>query len=91
MTEKKELTFGEKARSVSFQPKGNRPRQVERSLERDREAYKRLKDDGLQPGNVLGAADLEVRAAEKFEVETGQIITDDATRKEAVELVGDSS
>lgn len=88
MTDKEELTFGEKARSVSFQVKGNRPRRVEQSLERDMAAYKRLRADGLQPGNVLGAADLEARATAGFEVETGHIISDDATRREAAGIVG---
>jgi hypothetical protein len=91
MTDSRELTFGEKARSVSFQSKGNRPRQVERILERDMDAYKRLRADGLQPGNVLGAADLETRAVAKVEVETGHIIADAATRKVAESLGGDPS
>ncbi len=43
----------------------------ERQMDKDVKAYKRLRHDGLQPKGVKGAAELESRAASKFEVESG--------------------
>jgi len=41
-------------------------------MHKDVAAYKRLRKDGVQPKSVKGAAELESRAASKWEVETGQ-------------------
>ena len=43
----------------------------DRVLDKDLAAYKRLRDDGLQPKNIDGSATVEARANEKWQVETG--------------------
>lgn len=48
----------------------------EAQLTKDLPAYKRLRQDGLQPKHVGGSADLEKRATDSFEVETGHIYPD---------------
>lgn len=45
--------------------------QKERRWDRDMDAYKRLRRDGLQPPNIDGSAKLEQKAEHKFQVETG--------------------
>jgi hypothetical protein len=45
--------------------------QKDRVLDKDLAAYKRLRDDGLQPKNIDGSATVEARANEKWQVETG--------------------
>lgn len=42
-------------------------------LHKDLDAYKRLRDEGLQPRKIDGAAQVERRAEEKWQVETGVI------------------
>ena len=42
-------------------------------LEKDLDAYKRLRDEGLQPHNIDGSAKVEQLADSKFQVETGII------------------
>lgn len=41
----------------------------------DRPAYKRLRENGTQPKNVLGCAELEMKASTRLEVESGQLLT----------------
>lgn len=53
----------------------------ERRLDKDRPAYKRLKDEGLQPARLMGAADLEKRAQSRFEIEAGRILPDSQARR----------
>lgn len=43
----------------------------DRLLHKDLDAYKRLRNDGMQPKKIDGAADVEKRADEKWQVETG--------------------
>ena len=45
--------------------------QKEKRWDRDMDAYKRLRNDGLQPPNIDGSARLEQRAEHKIQVETG--------------------
>jgi hypothetical protein len=45
--------------------------QTERNWKQDLPAYKRLRADGLQPKCIDGAANVERRAQEKWQVETG--------------------
>lgn len=45
----------------------------EKRWDRDMAAYKRLRNDGLQPPNIDGSARLEQKAEHKFQVETGQL------------------
>lgn len=57
-------------------------------LSRDREAYKRLRADGLQPGHVGGSEHLERHATLPIEVEYGHVFktpTGKALAKEACE------
>jgi len=51
-------------------------------LEKDREAYKRLRRNGEQPKHVEGSAFFEAKANESFEITTGSIVTDTNDRKE---------
>lgn len=46
----------------------------ETMLDKDRPAYKRMRDEGLQPKSVRGAARIEANASSVFEVETGRIL-----------------
>lgn len=62
----------EKWKSIGYI--GPRTRTVNKNddqLTRDREAYKRLRDSGLQPPHVGGSADLERDATLPIEVEMG--------------------
>ena len=45
----------------------------ERKLERDGEAYKRLRAEGHQPMKIDGSADLEARASTRFEINSGMV------------------
>lgn len=45
--------------------------QTERQWQKDMPAYKRLRRDGLQPHKIDGAAEVEKKAKEKWQVETG--------------------
>lgn len=45
--------------------------QTERNWNKDMPAYKRLRADGLQPKRIDGAAEVEKKAKEKWQVETG--------------------
>lgn len=44
---------------------------TERNWQKDMPAYKRLRQEGLQPKSIDGAARIESRATEKWQVETG--------------------
>lgn len=46
----------------------------ERQWDRDMPAYKRLRQDGLQPKSIDGSADFEKRAESKLEVESGTLL-----------------
>lgn len=47
--------------------------QTERNWNKDMPAYKRLRKEGLQPRKIDGAAEVEKKAKEKWQVETGII------------------
>lgn len=49
--------------------------QTERNWNKDMPAYKRLREEGLQPKRIDGAAEVEKRAKEKWQVETGILPT----------------
>jgi len=42
----------------------------------DREAYRRLRANGVQPPRIAGSAHLERHAATRYEIESGQIAAD---------------
>jgi len=94
--------FGCKIHHVSFaasamptrKPEAAGTRRMEENMARDLPAYKRLRNEGLQPAGTKGAANLERNANSKFEIETGKIIPDerftkriDAAQVEAKELM----
>ncbi len=82
--------FGCKLESVTFAPSAMATRNpgaaraavTDPQLEKDRDAYKRLRRDGEQPKHVGGSAYIEAAANESFEITTGRIITDDADRQQ---------
>ena len=45
----------------------------ERSWHKDMDAYKRLRRDGLQPPHIDGARELEQKATDRIQVETGML------------------
>lgn len=57
--------------------------QMEKRWDRDMPAYKRLRNEGLQPKSVDGAGDLETRANERFEIEMGHLFSTADDRKKA--------
>jgi len=44
---------------------------VERNWQKDMPAYKRLRNEGLQPKRIDGSAEVEKKAEHKWQVETG--------------------
>jgi len=82
--------FGCKLESVTFAPSAMPTRSPEAAralmtdpqLDKDREAYKRLRRNGEQPKHVGGSAPLEATANESFEISTGQIVDDPADRRQ---------
>jgi len=57
----------------------------ERAKEKDMEAYKRLRSEGIQPKGIDGAAYVERHAGSKWEVQSGTVLTGekkDIRRKE---------
>lgn len=45
--------------------------QTERNWQKDMPAYKRLRQNGLQPKGIDGAAEIEKKAKHEWQVETG--------------------
>jgi hypothetical protein len=74
--------FGCRIQSVSFaasamptrKPQAAAEPAREKALVRDRTAFKAMRDQGIQPARLKGAADLQDRATTKHEIETGKII-----------------
>lgn len=67
--------FGCKLSSIQFGNVEAPPqRAVEARLERDLPAYRRLRQQGLQPKATRGAAELETRAESQWEIEHGRIV-----------------
>jgi len=50
---------------------GSRRSTKDRVLDKDLDAYKRMRQNGVQPKNIDGSAQVEKRAEEKWQVETG--------------------
>jgi hypothetical protein len=71
--------FGCKLHSVQFDGQPPSPQtQMEARWARDLPAYKRLRQQGLQPPRTQGCAELEQRAHMDREVEMGRIIAPQA-------------
>lgn len=47
--------------------------QTERRWHKDMDAYKRLRQEGLQPKQIDGAARVEAKADTRFQVESGHV------------------
>lgn len=47
--------------------------ETEKRWHKDMDAYKRLRKDGLQPKKIDGSANVEAKATEKYQVETGLV------------------
>ena len=77
-----ESCFGCKIKSVSFaasamptrHPQAASTQKWDKQLHKDRAAFKAMRDQGIQPASLKGAADLQARASTKHEIETGKII-----------------
>lgn len=54
---------------------------AEKQQTKDMDAYKRLRKEGHQPPTIQGSSDLEKNATTSFEVNSGQAIKNDKTRK----------
>lgn len=46
----------------------------EKVLDKDLQAYRRLRHSGLQPPRIDGSAQLESRGVDKMEIETGHLL-----------------
>lgn len=55
----------------------------------DREAYRRLRQDGLQPPRIAGSAHLERHATTRYEVETGQVAEKPKVLRDALQVASD--
>jgi hypothetical protein len=55
-----------------YNPNVGKQNTYDRKLSADRDAYKRMRDEGLQPATMRGSADLEARATSKYEIARGK-------------------
>lgn len=62
-------------------PTAARAKVKDPELEKDRAAYRTLREQGLRPRSVMGAHELSVQANERWEVERNQIELNPASRK----------
>jgi len=56
-------------------------RSIEQRIEKDLPAYKRMRDNGLQPPSTRNAYELEQRANTEFEVKMGKLVSPEVWRK----------
>ena len=56
----------------------------------DREAYRELRRQGYQPPRIAGSAQLATRASTRFEIESGQIMTDQKALSTVMTMCADS-
>ena len=76
--------FACKIRSINIAPSATPSRRggseaatnkaTEQRWEQDHPAYRRLRANGLQPRSLDGAAELESRAVDRFEIEMGHLV-----------------
>lgn len=77
-----ESCFACKIKSISFaasamptrKPEAVATTQREKQLVKDRTAFKAMRDQGIQPARLKGAAELQDKASTKHEIETGKIL-----------------
>ncbi len=68
--------FYHKLRTIQFAGTARSPQSLmEARWERDMPAYRRLRDNGLQPPHIDGCAQLETRASSQLEIEMGHLIS----------------
>ena len=65
-------------------PEAARAKITDPQLEKDRDAYRRIRQNGEQPKHLKGSAELEAKANESFEIETGWIVKDKKERDRMV-------
>lgn len=70
-------------------PHAARTKVTDKRLHEDRDAYKRLRRDGVQPKAVKGAKTLETLATEHFEIKTGVPLRDPQQRAQAKAVFAD--
>lgn len=74
--------FGCKIKGISFaasamptrSPDAARIYKADKQLDRDRSAFKAMREQGIQPARLKGASEMEARASTKHEIETGKIL-----------------
>lgn len=64
-------------------------RKAEKQKVVDMGAYKRLRQNGVQPPSINGSARLEAKAEEKHEVNSGHTFATSSARKRSIGLVKD--
>ena len=74
------ITFAPSA-MVTKHPAAVRAKVKDPQLEKDRDAYKSLRLQGLRPRSVMGAHELATNANERWEIERNQIETNSRSRK----------
>lgn len=79
-TPEEKAAFAENSRTLMIAPSAlltrsgaSEDKKAWAKMEKDMPAYKRLRDDGLQPPSVRGAADLEARAEDKADIESAVV------------------
>jgi putative FmdB family regulatory protein len=65
-------------------------KQAEKDKVADMDAYKRLRQNGVQPPSINGSARLEAKAEEKHEVNSGKTFSTATSRKRGMGLVRDA-
>ena len=63
-------------------PNAARAQTKDHLLDKDREAYRRLRRNGEQPRHVEGSAYIEAKANESFEITTGRLVPHSGDRKQ---------
>lgn len=76
-------------RSVVVRPTVTAKTLAEARLQRDLDAYQRMRSTGQKPPTFAGAADLERNAVAEFEVSTGKILGDDRLARHVDRAVKD--
>ena len=96
-TPEERAAFAEKARSLMVAPSAMVTRsgaagekKAWNKFEKDRDAYKRLRDDGLQPTGIRDSADLEKTAETRMEVEAGHVVKNKKSRKATEKLLAEA-
>ena len=62
-------------------------KKADKAKDADMSAYKRLRQNGLQPKSINGSAHLEKHAETKSEIQAGRLYSSDASRKESERLM----